>query len=81
MKGIEIMGRFHNRSSQGGLCLTLKEGQRVEIANGEIIVEVIEIRGNCVRVSFKAAKDIPILREGANRTFRVPDSSDPSDKG
>lgn len=44
------------------LVLSRKEGEAV-IVGEEIIVTVIEIRGDKVRLGFQAASDIPIHRK------------------
>ncbi|MCM2370936.1 carbon storage regulator [Aporhodopirellula aestuarii] len=44
------------------LVLSRKSGQRVVIG-GEIVVSVIEIRGDKVRLGIQAARSIPVHRE------------------
>lgn len=56
--------KWKNRSSlRKGLVLTLKEGETVSIADGEIIVELVEIRGQNTRIAFVADPQIRIIRE------------------
>lgn len=43
------------------LCLSRKKNESVIIAD-EIIVTVVEIRGESVRLAFEAPRDIPIHR-------------------
>ncbi len=45
------------------LVLTRSEGQRLIINDGEILIDVLEIRGNQVRLGVKAPKNITIHRE------------------
>ena len=43
------------------LCLSRKVGQRILIA-GEIEVQVLEVRGDKVRLGITAERDIPVHR-------------------
>ena len=45
------------------LVLTRTVGQRLVIRNGEIVLTVLEVRGNQVRLGIEAPKHIPIHRE------------------
>lgn len=45
------------------LVLTQKVGQRIFVADGEIVLELLEIRGGHIRIGISADKDIPIQRE------------------
>lgn len=45
------------------LVLTRTIGQRLVIKNGEIVLTVLEVRGNQVRLGIEAPKHIPIHRE------------------
>lgn len=45
------------------LVLTRTIGQRLIIRNGEIVLTVLEIRGNQVRLGIEAPKHVPIHRE------------------
>lgn len=56
------MTTFNKQAQIGGLRLTRKPGERVIINSGEIIVEVVEIRGNRVKLCFNGHKDITIRR-------------------
>jgi carbon storage regulator len=44
------------------LVLSRKKDQRIVIAGGEIVLTVVEIRGDSVRLGVEAARDIPIHR-------------------
>lgn len=44
------------------LILTRRPGERVMIGD-EIIVEVLGVKGNCVRIGFIAPKDMRVDRE------------------
>lgn len=44
------------------LILTRRPTERVMIGN-DIVVEILEVRGNQVRLGFKCPKDIPVHRE------------------
>ena len=51
------------KSSIGGLVIARYLGDQVVINHGEITIEVVEIRGNRVKLAFKANKEeISILR-------------------
>jgi carbon storage regulator CsrA len=56
------MSDFYRRSSIGGLCFTRKTGERITINNGEIVVEVVQIKGSYVRLAFKGAREINVVR-------------------
>ena len=43
------------------LVLARREGEAIVI-DGEIVVTVLEIRGNQIRLGIEAAKEIPVLR-------------------
>lgn len=43
------------------LVLTRKEGQHIVI-DGEIVVTVLQVRGNQIRLGIEAPKDVPIRR-------------------
>ena len=45
------------------LVLTRRKGEKVSIANGEIVVTFLEIRGDKIRLGCEAPKDIPINRD------------------
>lgn len=45
------------------LVLTRTIGQRLVIGNGEIVLTVLEVRGNQVRLGVEAPKHIPVHRE------------------
>jgi len=45
------------------LVLSREPGERIMIAGGEIIVEIVEVRGDKVRVGITAPRDIPVHRE------------------
>ena len=57
------MPHYNKPSRLGGLIIARKEGERVIINHGEIVMEVIEIKGKYVRMAFKADKEISIQRE------------------
>lgn len=59
------MPAFSRASGQGGLVITRKQGQRIVINRGEVILEVVEIKGKQVRLAFVASKEIHIRREEA----------------
>lgn len=44
------------------LVISRKCGEEIVIAEGEIIVEVVEIRGDKVRLGITADRDIPVHR-------------------
>lgn len=44
------------------LVLTRKKNEKISIAGTEIVLTVIDIRGDKVRLGFEAAKDISIHR-------------------
>ncbi|RMG37223.1 MAG: carbon storage regulator [Planctomycetota bacterium] len=44
------------------LVVSRKQGQRIVLGEN-IVLEVVEIRGNCVRLGFEAPREVPIVRE------------------
>jgi carbon storage regulator len=48
------------------LVLTRKAGERIFI-DGSIVVEVLEVRGNRVRIGIQAPQDMTILRQELSR--------------
>lgn len=56
------MSGWTKKAKLRGLVMTRKEGERVTINNGELIVEVVQVRGRLVRLVFSASKDISIRR-------------------
>jgi carbon storage regulator CsrA len=54
--------KFERKSYSGGLVLTIKEGGNVVINSGELVIELVSIRGKQARLSFKANEEIKILR-------------------
>jgi carbon storage regulator len=45
------------------LVLSRKKNERVVFGEGEIVVTVVEIRGDKVRLGIEAPKDLPVHRE------------------
>lgn len=64
------MSNWNRKASIGGLIITRKEGEKVVINQGELVLEVMQIRGKTVKLVFAATKDISIRRgesiEGSN---------------
>lgn len=56
------MTTFNRQSKIGGLRITRKEGEVIIVNNGEIVIEVTEIRGKRVKLSLKGHKEIAIRR-------------------
>ena len=46
----------------GNLVVTREKGEVIEIADGQIIVTVVDIRPDKVRISVQAPKDITVHR-------------------
>ena len=69
------MGKFNKSQTMGGLVLTRKVGQVVLINMGEIRIEVIDIKGQSVRLKFCANKEIAINRAEATLMEKKPDQS------
>lgn len=44
------------------LVLSRKKNETIVIASGEVVITIVEIRGDKVRVGIEAAKDIPVHR-------------------
>ncbi len=57
------MPNFKKRSTMSGLMMTRKEGDRIVVNNGEMLIEVVQIKGKYVRLCFHASKEITIKRE------------------
>jgi carbon storage regulator CsrA len=55
-------------AEKGLLVLARKKGETIELADGEIVLTIVDIKGAKVRVSICAPKDINIMRgEIANK--------------
>ena len=55
------------KSSIGGLVITRRPGEQVVINHGEIVVEVVGVKGRYVRLAFAAnKKEISIVRAEAS---------------
>lgn len=50
---------------RGALVITRKQGEKIVVNNGELIIEVVQVRGKTARLAFVASKDISIQREEA----------------
>lgn len=50
---------------RGALVITRKQGEKVVINNGELVVEVVQVKGKTARLAFVASKDISIQRQEA----------------
>lgn len=57
------MPNFSKKATIQGLNITRKQGERIIVNNGEILIEVVEIKGKYVRLCFQADKEISIARE------------------
>lgn len=57
------MSRNSKQSKGGGLVLKRREGERVTINHGEMVIEVVEIKGKTVRLAFQGPRDVVVLRE------------------
>lgn len=44
------------------LVLSRKKDEDIVIADGEIVIRVVDIRGDCVRLGIEAPQDIPVHR-------------------
>ena len=51
------------------LSLTRKVGQRVFV--GDVPIEIVSVRGDKVRLSFDAPRDVPIHREEVRRRIEA----------
>ena len=62
---------FSRKSKIGGLLLTRREGELIYINRGEVIIEVVEIRGKVIRLAFKASRNEILISRGElmNTTF------------
>lgn len=45
--------------------MTRREGEKIAVNRGEIIIEIVSIKGKYVRMVFQASKDIHIIRAEA----------------
>jgi sRNA-binding carbon storage regulator CsrA len=57
------MPKFKQKATIRGLMIQRREGQKVTVNHGEIVIEVVEVRGKYVRLCFQASKEIVIQRE------------------
>ena len=62
---------FNRKSSIRGLVTTRRVGEQVIINHGELVIEVVAVKGKAVRLCFQASKDISIER-GEKITDPVP---------
>lgn len=56
------MSKFNRAASIGGLIITRKIGDQIVVNGGEMVIEVIDVKGRLVRLAFKASKEIQIQR-------------------
>lgn len=56
------MSRFTKKAKLRGLVITRKEGDQILINNGELRIEVVEVKGTCVRLAFQASREVTISR-------------------
>lgn len=56
------MNGWNRKATIGGLLITRKEGQKMTINYGELVIEVVQIKGKTVRLAFNASKEISIQR-------------------
>lgn len=57
------MPMFDKRSTTKGLVITRRPGETIAINRGEIMIEVVQIKGKYVRLAFQANKaEISIQR-------------------
>lgn len=57
-----MSNKFQKRASIHGLVVTRKEGEMIAVNRGEILIEIVEIKGKYVRLAFKAHREISIHR-------------------
>ncbi len=57
------------------LVLTRSVGERLIIGNGEVVLHVLEIRGNQVRLGIEAPRHIPVNREEIFRLIAAKNQS------
>jgi sRNA-binding carbon storage regulator CsrA len=55
--------RFTKHGKLRGLVLKLKEGTVIAVNNGELRVEIVEVKGKYIKLCFQATKDISIKRD------------------
>jgi carbon storage regulator len=56
------------------LVLSRKSGQRIVIGD-EIVVSIVEVRGNTVRLGIEAPRSVPVYREEVITRVLVPGMS------
>lgn len=61
------------KSALGGLILTMRWGEQIWLANGEIKIEIIESGGRQVRVALKGNRDIRIDRKSLQTDRQMSD--------
>ena len=75
-----MSGKWKKKASIKGLCLTRKEGDKVVVNKGELIIEIVELRGKAVRIAFQGSKEILIERaEVKDETYEEDLSFDGTD--
>ena len=46
------------------LVLSRKKGEKIRLGpKGEIVVQIVEVRGNLIKLGITAPKDVPVHRE------------------
>ncbi len=61
------------------LVLTRSVGERLFIQNGEIKVQILEVKGHQVRIGIEAPKHIPVHREEVFERMQAEAESDQSE--
>jgi carbon storage regulator CsrA len=59
------MSQWSKKATVRGLVITRGEGEKIIINHGELVLEVVQIKGRQVRIAFAASKDISIQRAEA----------------
>jgi carbon storage regulator len=70
------------------LVLSRKEGEKIVINNGEIVITIVEIRGDKVRLGIEAPPDVDVHRQEVYEAIQraleqgeVPPQEPPSEEG
>lgn len=61
------------------LVLTRRVGEAIMIGT-DVVVKVVEVRGDQVRIAIEAPRSVPVHREEVHRELHPPDSTEDCDQ-
>jgi carbon storage regulator CsrA len=75
------VSKFQKKATLRGLVMTRKSGDKISINHGELLIEVLEIRGNQVRLVFQGDKEINVQRYEREERFHERDRVNSGNEG